>query len=155
MLKNIASVVVAGLLLATPSFAKDMNCKTVDSLRPGVTVDLDRDQMIDGTVTNFEHGMVWIETADHQSIVVPKNQSIWVDKRMALDGDFTPGTAVTVCFPRDKALNVMEVNGDRVLLGSYDGVIYMPASVVSNDLHGSFYTFDPSYDVQDMDTTSK
>jgi hypothetical protein len=150
MRKNLISILAAGFLFSVPTWADNHeNRFEVNHLEPGIAIDMHDDGLIDATIVNVEDGMIWLETANKLSLVVPKSQSMWVGDRMAHSGDHIVGQAVTVEFPRDQELRVMEVNGDQVLLGSYNGVIYIPASIVSNDFDADFYTYDPSYDVED------
>lgn len=152
MRKNLISILAAGFLFSVPAFAEHIDNRfQVQTLQPGVSVDLQDDGFVDATVVNVEDGMIWLETGNKLSLVVPKSQNIWIGDRMAGFSELVPGTAVSVEFPMDQELRVMQVNGDQVLLGSYNGIIYIPASVVSNDLNGDFYTYDPSYDVEDDD----
>lgn len=152
MRKSLISILAAGFLCSVPSWADNIDNRfQTNTLAPGVAVDMQDDCFLDATVVNVQDGMVWLETGNKLNLVVPKNQNIWIGDRMAEYSELVPGSAVSVEFPRDQTLRVMDVNGDQVLLGSYNGVIYMPASVVSSDLHADFYTYDPSYDIDDED----
>ena len=131
-MKKIFLTLAATATLLAPAMSEQiLNRSKVDTLKPGVSIDMTKTGMIKSTVTSVSGGMVYLDAdLDKSHFVVPAMQSIWINGREALQTELVPGARVEVALLKHKEMRAKEFVGERAQIGTYEGLITISPALV-------------------------
>lgn len=105
-----------------------------------------------GVVHPYSTGLVSVTTDKGATIIMARPLLHWVVRPRATDVMIQDGQQVLLRFPRKEKFRVVARNDDRVVLGTYKGVMIVPANLLPPDEHDASIDYDEwDADVMDSD----
>lgn len=106
----------------------------LDSDRPVLDgsglVRFERPIEVTGTITESDTGQHLLSLADGRVIEVPHMALVWAGDSSMQFQDVAVGNEVSLRFRADEPYRIMGHDGDQLIIGSYEGVFYLPEDFV-------------------------
>ncbi len=108
--------------------------------------------IVKGVVHDYSTGLVSVTTDNGATLIMGRPLLHWVVRPRSKDVMIHDGMNVVLRFPRKEKFRVVSRNNDTVVLGTYKGVMIVPASVLPPDDHDAEVDYDEwDADVLDSD----